>query len=269
MIQILIDNRTADSSNLSSEHGLSIYFDLGNQHWLLDVGASDLFAHNAEALGIDLEQIDGVILSHAHADHTGGLAAFLQRNAKAKIYCSSAIQAEGYYSTRRGSKRSISIDYSLLESHKERFVRINRNVEIAPNLYLLSSIPHRYACPKANSTLLEGCHLDAFHHELAVVLKDQKTLLSSCSHLGLLNTLAAASDLNIDRYIGGLHLVDSTEGHTFESPAELHALAQHIMEHYPSLEIYTGHCTGERAFESLRQILGDQIHQFYTGYTIP
>lgn len=37
-------------------------------------GYSDVYLQNAAKLGIDLEQLDAVIISHGHNDHTGGLA---------------------------------------------------------------------------------------------------------------------------------------------------------------------------------------------------
>lgn len=71
-IFILSDNRT-DNPLLQTEHGLSVYMECGVGKLLLDTGASDLFIHNAEALGIDLREVDYCLISHGHNDHIGGL----------------------------------------------------------------------------------------------------------------------------------------------------------------------------------------------------
>ena len=49
---ILIDNRT--KGTLAAEWGLSVYVEYRGHRILLDTGASDRFAKNAQALGIDL-----------------------------------------------------------------------------------------------------------------------------------------------------------------------------------------------------------------------
>ena len=50
--------------HLQGEHGLSIYIETAQNKILFDTGASDLFIRNTEQLGIDLKQIDYLILSH-------------------------------------------------------------------------------------------------------------------------------------------------------------------------------------------------------------
>lgn len=69
-----------------NEHGLSFYVETKKHKLLIDTGASDMFIQNAECLGVDLTQIDTVILSHGHYDHSGGLLPFAKLNPSAKIY---------------------------------------------------------------------------------------------------------------------------------------------------------------------------------------
>ena len=71
---------------LGAEHGLSIYAETEKHKLLFDVGTTDLFIKNAKALGIDLSQVDTVVISHGHNDHGGGLDAFLAINDHAVIY---------------------------------------------------------------------------------------------------------------------------------------------------------------------------------------
>lgn len=69
-----------------AEHGLAIFIETENRKILFDTGQSGLFLQNAQKLGIAIDDIDGLVLSHGHYDHTGGLYPFLEKNSKAKIF---------------------------------------------------------------------------------------------------------------------------------------------------------------------------------------
>ncbi len=266
---VLIDNRPHPlKTSLEVEHGLSFYLEMDGKKVLLDVGASDKFLTNANRLGIDICDVDYLVLSHAHKDHTGGLAYFLQNNSKAQIYLSSHINNGGYFSTRHGMKRDISIDYELIDKYKERFNWVSENTTITPSIILISHIPVKYELPKANRTLLAGDTLDNFNHEIALLLTtdNQTVVFSSCTHLGLLNTLEACGKRDISTFIGGLHLVDSDCINTFETEEEIEAITQTIQNDYPDLQIYTGHCTGEQTLQLLSKRLSTQFHSFHTGF---
>ena len=75
---ILIDNLPHE--NLVGEWGLAVYIEHGGKKILLDAGASDGFAKNAESLGIDLSGIDYAALSHAHFDHSDGMDASTKKH---------------------------------------------------------------------------------------------------------------------------------------------------------------------------------------------
>ncbi|PVX27611.1 MAG: MBL fold metallo-hydrolase, partial [Candidatus Bathyarchaeum sp.] len=78
-ITVLIeDSNSSTKPKLKSKHGLSFYVQakIGDEKAavLLDVGpSSDALLSNVDALGVNLEDIDAVALSHGHYDHTGGL----------------------------------------------------------------------------------------------------------------------------------------------------------------------------------------------------
>ena len=84
-ITTLIENLVYQSG-LVAEHGLSFYMEGCHKKILFDTGQSDRFIANAKALGVDLGDVDALIVSHGHYDHTGGLEAFLKINTKAIIY---------------------------------------------------------------------------------------------------------------------------------------------------------------------------------------
>ena len=74
-ITILVDNKECDG--ISGEWGLSVLVRYGETRILLDAGASGLFLENMKKLGINVEDIDCAVLSHAHYDHANGLPLFL------------------------------------------------------------------------------------------------------------------------------------------------------------------------------------------------
>ena len=71
-IQNLVENEQGKNGCLA-EHGLSVYLETGKHKLLVDTGATDAFLRNAEFLGIDLKEVDILILSHGHYDHGGGI----------------------------------------------------------------------------------------------------------------------------------------------------------------------------------------------------
>ena len=75
-IDTLVEDRVG-ASGLEVEHGLSLLVRAFGRRWLFDTGQSEVVVRNARALGQNLQALDGVVVSHGHHDHTGGLAAVL------------------------------------------------------------------------------------------------------------------------------------------------------------------------------------------------
>lgn len=266
-LTILIDNSPSVERELCCEHGLSIHFTHNGKSFLVDTGATSLFAENAYALGIDIAAVDYLILSHAHADHTGGLRTFLEMNSKAKVYLSLDVFGNSYYSTRRGTKRDISPDHSLFEQYSERFVPVCGNILLCEGVVVISDIKSLHKKPAANATLLKNDAHDDFSHEMFVTVDTPqgKVLLSPCSHMGAMNIMDSV-DGTLSHFVGGLHLLDSDERFSFESEEELRAIATAFKE--KGIHLHTGHCTGENAKRIFLQQLGGLYSEFYTGYTV-
>jgi len=86
-ITTLVENSVAQSGQaLLAEHGLSFYIEEGNRKILFDTGQNLVISNNARVLGIDLSQIDTVVLSHGHYDHSGGLKSILESNKDFTLY---------------------------------------------------------------------------------------------------------------------------------------------------------------------------------------
>lgn len=72
-LTVLVDNNTFIDLYLIGEPAVSFYIETEGRKILFDAGYSDAFLTNAQRLGIDLADIDMVVLSHGHLDHTWGL----------------------------------------------------------------------------------------------------------------------------------------------------------------------------------------------------
>ena len=70
---VVVEN-FAHFSNITAEYGLSIHIKDEDTQILMDTGQGHCLLHNSSALGISLKDVDHMVLSHGHYDHTGGLS---------------------------------------------------------------------------------------------------------------------------------------------------------------------------------------------------
>ncbi len=275
-IQVLIDNIASccGSRKLFGEWGLSVYVEFEGKRYLLDTGASHLFAKNAGVMGVDLSKIDMGILSHAHFDHSDGMAKFFHANKTAPFYLRKGAGENCYHTHKLLGRFTyheyIGIHKGFLKRFADRIRFAEGDMQIAPNVYL---VPHK--TPGLES-IGERAHLsvkengkyryDSFDHEQSLVFDTPKGLfvMNSCSHGGADNIVkeieATFPGKKIYAILGGFHL--------FRYKDEVvHAFAERLRE-LDVQKIYTGHCTGNRAFEILHEVLGDRAEQMRCGMTI-
>ena len=271
-IVVLSDNRT-QSEALQPEHGLCIYLETNKYTCLLDTGASDLFIHNAEKTGVDIQAVDFVFISHGHADHIGGLPAFLAVNNKAKIVLSKNAISQSFFSSRNGL-HPISLDFDF-SPYAERFIFVNTEMVLSDEIHVFSVNVNKDPLPKTNTTLFKqtenGLISDDFDHELVISFgTDNLFVYTGCAHKGLLNILSSISlsfAKKIETVMGGFHLVDSKSGQEFETMGEIENIGNELKKIYSDTHFITGHCSGDKAFKLLKANLGEHIDLFYTGYT--
>jgi 7,8-dihydropterin-6-yl-methyl-4-(beta-D-ribofuranosyl)aminobenzene 5'-phosphate synthase len=87
-ITTIIENEALEGSGLEGRFGLSLHLENHGRRILFDCGPDEACLSNAARLGISLENLDAIVLSHAHYDYTGGLAALLERNPATPVYLS-------------------------------------------------------------------------------------------------------------------------------------------------------------------------------------
>lgn len=264
---VIVDN--IRNEDIVGEWGLCICIEFEGKKILLDTGASYLFAENVEKLGIDLKEIDYGVLSHAHYDHGNGMEKFFELNEKAKFFLRRACK-EKCYSQKMYYKKYIGLPKGMLKKYKDRIVYASGDYTVDEGITL---IPHKTEGMKEIGKkekmyikTIGGFKWDDFSHEQSLVLDTKEGLIifNSCCHGGaanIINEVAATyPDKKVKALIGGFHLYKRTD-------EEVRELAMKIKETGIQC-IYTGHCTGDKAFEILKEELGESVQQLYVGLKI-
>ena len=276
-ITVLIENTKGELENLINEHGLSLYIEKGNKRILFDTGKTDNFIINAQKLGINLKDIDAVVLSHGHTDHGGGLLSFLKINDRAKVYMKRKVFGD-YYSGNILFKKSIGINKEVFEKYSSRIEYVDNFTEIMEDIFIITDIQRNHKIPEGNKYLFvkEGNKIvnDKFEHELIMVVKENKGIcvFSGCSHNGTVNMIEAVnksfSGTNIKALIGGFHLAKIPAMDIFSTSQDQIDLIINKIINEKIEKVYTGHCTGEKAYNKLKQGLGNKIEYIRTGSEI-
>ncbi|MDO4517394.1 MAG: MBL fold metallo-hydrolase [Bacillota bacterium] len=268
IVRILIDNRSTDP-DLAAEWGLSIHIEYQGRTYLLDTGAGEAFAQNADAMGVDLTQVSCGVLSHAHYDHADGMETFFTRNPDAPFWLRMGSR-ENCYDCKDEFLSYIGIRPGTLDTWKDRIRYAEGKTELAPGVYLLGhTTPDLDACGQQHQMfqkIADQFMYDDFRHEQSLIFDTDKGLIlfNSCCHAGadlvIQEALEAFPGKKVCAIVGGFHL--------FQTPADqVRAFAKRLeatgVEH-----IVTGHCTGQDAFEILRETLGDKVRQMETGLTL-
>lgn len=266
----LIEN-TEGKNGCLCEHGLSFYVETNKHKLLIDTGASDAFLENAERLGVDLKQVDTVILSHGHYDHAGGILGFVRLNPDAEIWMQRLADRE-YYHKNDVLEKYIGIDPRIKEL--SRIKRIEGNKRIDDELFLFSGVAGRRLWPLGNLELKvkkeDGFYQDDFGHEQYLVLEEdnRKVLISGCAHNGILNILDAFREIcgsDPDVVISGFHMRKKS-GYTDEDLQIVRKIAMELKK--LNTKFYTGHCTGEIPFQILKEYMGQQLIYVHSGEEI-
>ena len=260
----LVENTSANESCIA-EHGLSIYIETKKHRLLLDTGQTDAVVKNAEALGVDLTAVDTVILSHGHYDHSGGILPFAKLNPNAGIIMQKSA-AEPHYN----GERYIGIDTDILKLPNVQL--IDGDVRLDDELFLFSGVTGRRCYPQGNrklSCMRNGKKAeDDFAHEQCLVItqNEKRWLLSGCAHNGILNILDRYRELfssEPDYVLSGFHMMKREGEHTEDEKAVIVQTARELAK--LNTVFYSGHCTGEPAFELMKGIMGEKLIALHSG----
>ena len=256
-------------------HGLSFYVETKKHKLLLDLGPSSQTIENAKALGIDLKEIDTVVLSHGHYDHSGGIIPFTRINDKAKVYFQESAKEDYYADDGLEAKeryRYIGIDKAIISLPQANI--LNGDAKIDDDIEVFTIKERSHKLPSSNKNLLlkkDDCfERDDFGHEHFLVVREEgkSVLLSGCAHNGILSILDAYIEKfgqAPDLVVSGFHLMKKT-GYNESEIEEIKDIAEELKKY--TSRFVTCHCTGIPAYEIMKPVLGDRLEYVHAGEEI-
>ena len=270
ILKTLVEN-TSVSSDYKHKHGMCFYIETGNHKILFDLGKNGLFFENAKKMGIDITDIDIVIISHGHVDHGGALKLFLENNHSAKVYIRDNA-FDKHYTKLLGFKIDIGIDSSL--KYHPQVILTGQRMVIDDGLILFSDIETTECNSTSNSALFaevgkEILNNDFSHEQSLIISENEKLILvAGCSHTGIINIKRKAEHIvndNISYVIAGFHLYNPVSKRT-ESNALIQEIAERLNNNFT--HYYTCHCTGKKAFHKMKEVLSERLNYLSTGSEI-
>ena len=257
-VTVLVDNTTLTDRYFTGEPGLSFLLETAGKKILFDTGYSDLFLANAEKMGIGLRDLDYVVFSHGHLDHTGGLPTLVRHLTEAEInglpYHVPRLIAHPLCFYPRPKPPLPNVGSPVDEGEVRRHFPVTLSatpVWITDNLAFLGEIPRRFGFErtepgKRQIIVPDGTILpDFLSDDSALAFRSSAGLviITGCSHSGICNIAEYArkvcGEQRIAGIIGGFHLIDP--------PVEqLQNTCRYLQDLAPAA-VHACHCTSQPA----------------------
>jgi 7,8-dihydropterin-6-yl-methyl-4-(beta-D-ribofuranosyl)aminobenzene 5'-phosphate synthase len=256
-------------SDLRRGWGYSSLIEYGGRRVLFDLGSNAAnFEYNVKALGIDLKQLDFVVISHRHNDHTAGLHYVLRENPNVTIY--TPVENAGFNSRTQAPLMNMIKRY-VAELPDElryfdgkppaenwpdspwpgaRFAQIRETTEVLPGFFVFTTRSETPGTREMN--------------EISLVVKTPKggVLVVGCSHPGIERLVEAATkiDPQVHEVFGGFHLV--------VPDAQATEMVMALRDKWRVERVAAGHCTGQFAFAEMIRIFGPRFDPAGVGSVI-
>ncbi|MEL7622398.1 MAG: MBL fold metallo-hydrolase [Clostridiales bacterium] len=272
---VLCENCVYSNIGALAEHGWSVFLETDQGNFLFDTGQGLALINNAHYFKKDLSGIQGIILSHHHIDHTGGLLAAVTAAGKVKVYSHPELFKESYM-TRGGKVKYIGIPFAkpALESQGASFVYNTEFSEVVPGMYLTGEVPRKndFETGDLDQVIPCGCGCesdyvqDPLPDDQSLVIKTEKGLfvVLGCSHAGIINILNHAiektGEKRIHTVIGGTHLGPASPEQREKS---IEALKGFNIE-----RLGVSHCTGDIAAMGLSQEFKEKFFFCHVGTVV-
>jgi 7,8-dihydropterin-6-yl-methyl-4-(beta-D-ribofuranosyl)aminobenzene 5'-phosphate synthase len=277
------------NSTLAGEWGLSLHLESrggdANGQYLLDFGYTpEILTRNFDLLGIEPGRLNGLILSHGHRDHYGGLAGFVVHY-RDRMRDDLRLFAGGEEAFREkwvGSRDEEPTSWGALDSAALEAARVEtvccdapRALEgpfttgnitrqsferVLPNTLVEPTPADHFTEDERRGRLVADRHPDE-HATCYVVQGRGLVVISSCSHCGVINAIRqamAVSGVNrLHAVLGGFHLGVAPPDYVEHTIAELKAMTPDV--------VIPMHCTGRNFIARMRAEMPEKLVDWNTG----
>jgi 7,8-dihydropterin-6-yl-methyl-4-(beta-D-ribofuranosyl)aminobenzene 5'-phosphate synthase len=230
MITVVYDNMIFDPQ-LKTSWGFSALVEYQGHTLLFDTGGDGpTLAENMRALGIDADRIERIVLSHIHADHTGGLIDLLDHGFRPTIYLPSSFPAA----------------FITQVSSTTKVVKVMPGQEIDEDIFTTGQMGRDIP-------------------EQALVIKTEQgiVIITGCAHPGIIEVVKQARERfkePVRLVLGGFHLKK-------KSQKEVNAIVRDFRR-LEVQQVAPSHCTGEQAIAMFAVEYGEDLIQAGVGRKI-
>lgn len=252
------------------EWGFAAVLDVDGRRLLIDTGArAETVLRNADELKVDLSTITDLVITHNHADHTGGLLVLRRELMKKNPQALSRVHVpQGIFFPRPGANGREGNGLLPLKAPYEAtggvFVEHAGPATLMPGVTMLGPVPRvhperNYGSPRAGAPVGRvqtpmGLVEDNVPEDTSLVVDtaDGLIVISGCGHAGIVNTMEFARQkvrsAPVVAAIGGFHL--------FAASDETLAWTADKFKAFGVRHLLGAHCTGIEAVYRLRELVG-------------
>ncbi len=267
------DSVTMEKPDLVAKHGLSFLIETSfagtNSRILVDAGPPpDIALQNADIMGVSLQKVDAIFISHGHYDHAGGLLEILKSiNKPIPVLAHPRIFSPKFAHKPNLKYIGLGYDPSSITNTRGALILARNPVKIMDGVTTSGEVARETIFEKAEGlwTVENECFMqDAVIDDQALIVNVSGkglVVVTGCAHSGIINTVKHVQKTtginNVHAILGGLHLANADDKRVQTSIDEL------VRNKVGS--IYPCHCTGSKAIHQLQETLGYRCKPIHTG----